>query len=350
MNSVSRFAFAVGVIWLLMPLLPAGANDQAGEPLAMIARARQLEDLRADGAVPFALLAQIKATKRKQENDGTYSLTWVNANRWHEELLLGGFRRIRDGVEGGYRQVRNSDSSPVVIFRVDETLDIAKAMLLSPEAQARNVRRRKIGSGFLSCVELRREEFVENKELCFDPSSGLLVHSEHNCLGLETVCTLDYAGSIDLGDRRFPSQIRSRSPSDSGYAVDELSVEITVDSLKAFSGSAASLPVADPARSEFWRACRDEIPAKAVNVLPLVFFDKAMRGHKSTVGVLLVDIRIEPDGTVSRVTPLAAGFLQFESVATDEASSWRFKPAMCSGAPVGIETLISVTSGVGGPP
>jgi hypothetical protein len=326
-----------------MALLPARADGQAVESLSMIARARQLEDLRADGAMPFVLLAQIKATKGKQESHGTYSLTWVNANRWHEELLLDGFSRIRDGVDGGYRQVRNSNSSPVVIFRVDETLDIAKAMQLSPEAEARNARRRKIGSGALSCVELRHEEFVENKELCFDPTSGLLVHSEHNCLGLETVCILDYADSVELGDRRFPSQIRSRSP-------DEISIEITVASLKAFSGSVASLPVADPARSEFWRACRDEIPAKAVNVPPLVFFDKTKRGHEPQTGVLLVDTRIEPDGTVSRVTPLVAGLVQFENAATGEASSWKFKPAMCSGAPVRVETLISVTYGVGGPP
>ena len=341
MKSVSRFAFVVGVAWLLTALLPARADDQAGGGLALLTRAQQLEDLRADGAVPFVLRAQIKATSGKQRADGTYSLTWLDANRWHEELVLGGFRRIRDGVEGGYLQVRNSDSPQEVIFRVDQTLDITKAMQLNPEAQARDVRRRKIGGAVLACVGFRSRDSLE-KDLCFDPMSGLLVRSKLKCPGWETDCTVDYAGNVELGDRRFPSQIRSRSP-------DELSIEITVASLKAFSGSAASLPVADPARSEFWRACRDEIPAKAVNVPPLVAFVKADNRWRKP-SVVLLYARIEPDGTVSYVTLLAPDLLQFESAARDAATWWKFKPAMCSAEPVRIETLIAVTFGVGGPP
>jgi len=341
MKSVSRFAFVVGVAWLLIALLPARADDQAGGALALLTRAQQLEDLRADGAAPFVLRAQIKVTRGKQRTDGTYNLTWLDANRWHEELLVGDFRRIRDGVEGGYLQVRNSDAPQEVIFRVDQTLDITKAMQLTPGAQARDVRRRKIRGTFLACVELRRGGSLE-KDMCFDPTSGLLVHSKLNCPGWETACTVDYAGSVELGDRRFPSQIRSRSP-------DELSIEITVDSLKAFSGSVASLPVADPARSEFWHACRDEIPAKAVNVPPLVIFVKDSNLWRQ-VGVALLYARIEPDGTVSHVRLLAPDVLQFQSAARNAATRWEFKPAMCSAEPVRIETLIAVTFGVGGPP
>jgi hypothetical protein len=341
MKSVSRFAFVAGVAWLLMALLPARADDQAGGAPALLARAQQLEDLRADGAVPFVLHAQIKATRGKQRVDGTYSLTWLDANRWHEELVLADFRRIRDGVEGGYLQVRNSDSPQEVIFRVDQTLDITKAMQLSPEAQARDVRRHKIGGAVLACVEFRSRDSME-KDLCFDPMSGLLVRSKLKCPGWETDCTVDYAGSVELGDRRFPSQIRSRSP-------DELSIEITVASLKAFSGSAVSLPVADPARSEFWRACRDEIPAKAVNIPPLVVFVKA-NNRWGELSVVLLYARIEPDGTVSHVTLLTPDLWQFESAARDAATGWKFEPAMCSAEPVRIETLIAVTFGVGGPP
>jgi hypothetical protein len=261
MKSVSRFAFVVGVAWLLIALLPARADDQAGGAVALLARGQQLEDLRADGAVPFDLRAQIKATNGKRRVDGTYSLTWLDANRWHEELLVGDSRRIRDGVEAGYLQIRNPDSSQEeVVFRVDQALDVAKAMYLSSEARARDVPRRKIRGAVLACVEFRRGRSLE-KDVCLDPTSGLLVRSKLQCPGWETDCIVDYEGSVEVGDRRFPSQIRSRSP-------DELSIEITVTSLKPFSGSVASLPVADPARSEFWRTCGDEIPPKGVNVPP----------------------------------------------------------------------------------
>ena len=338
MKSVSRFAFVLGAA-LLMSLPPARADDHAGGAPALLARAHQLEDIRADGAMPFVLRAQIKATHGKQRADGTYNLTWLDPNRWHEELFMGDFRRIRDGVEGGYLQVPNSEPQREVIFRVDQMLDITKAMQLNPKAQAGDVRRRKIHGAVLACVELRGGSSLE-KEACFDPTSALLVHSKLKCPGWETDCTVDYAGSVELGDRKFPLQIRSQSP-------DELSIEVTVTSLKTLSGSAASLPAADPARSEFWRACRDEIPAKAVNVPPLVIIVKD-RDLWRPVGVALLYARIEPDGTVSHVKLLAPDVLQFQSAARNAATGWEFKPAMCSAEPVRIESLIAVTFGVGG--
>jgi hypothetical protein len=38
-------------------------------------------------------------------HDLSRPLIWVSENRWHEELTVNGFKRIRDGAEGGYRQV-----------------------------------------------------------------------------------------------------------------------------------------------------------------------------------------------------------------------------------------------------
>ncbi len=135
-NAQFRFALIVGATSHLCPTLPTRADHGAADPAAMLRRAAKLEDLRADGALPFALHARIAGKLGEQNLSGTYELTWVSENRWHEELTLNGFKRVRDGTEGGYWQVSTVDHKPLVMFELGKILNVAALAHLNPEQTA----------------------------------------------------------------------------------------------------------------------------------------------------------------------------------------------------------------------
>src|ERR1022692_4699789 len=96
---------------------PAKCGDErAVASLAILDRARTLEDLRADGSSPFVLHPRLKITSPQGQAEGSYLLFWVSKNRWHEEVHFGDFSRARDGVSGGYRQIRNFEYEPQVAW------------------------------------------------------------------------------------------------------------------------------------------------------------------------------------------------------------------------------------------
>jgi hypothetical protein len=98
-NGQFRFALIAVATSLLCPTLPTRADYGAADPAAMLKLAAKLEDLRADGAQPLTLHARIAGKLGQQDLSGTYQLTWMSENRWHEELTLNGLKRVRDGAE-----------------------------------------------------------------------------------------------------------------------------------------------------------------------------------------------------------------------------------------------------------
>lgn len=336
-NAHFRIALIVGATSLLCPTLPTRADHGAANPAAMLRRAAKLEDLRADGSQPFTLRARIAGKLGQQNLSGSYSLTWVSENRWHEELTVNGFKRVRDGAEGGYRQVSTADYKPLVIFELEKILNVAALAHLNPGLTAQKARPRDIAGVASPCVEIRWESF-KVQEACFDPESGLLARAEFSFLGEPREGHADvaeFSGMLALGDREFPSQIRLRRP-------DGTSVDVSVDSLDAASGNADSLPVADPARSEFWRICKDGAGPKPIHIAPRI--SPLSSELRNEPGLVLVYAQIETDGTPTHVRVLQTSSPALERAALDELSHSRYEPRTCGGKPVRSEMMIGSTA------
>jgi hypothetical protein len=177
MKSICRIVFLASAASFVVGALPIRAANQPVESLAILNRARRLEELRTESGVPLLLRAQIKSSFDKREVPGQYELTWWAPNHWHEAVVLGDFRRFREGVIGGYRQVRTWEYEPQVIFDLDKILEVGSILQIGPRESVRKARTRKIAGVALSCVEIDQKSGAA-RDLCFDPATGLLVHAE----------------------------------------------------------------------------------------------------------------------------------------------------------------------------
>jgi len=312
----------------------ARAGDNAAERAALLERARQLEDLRSEDGSPFVLDAKIVATKDKGHASGTYRLTWFAPNRWHEELKLADFSRVRDGVDGGYRQIRSSDYQPPVIFDLDEMLDPAALARIGPKETVGKAHKERIGGVELSCVEILSKAY-HHRELCFDPVTGLLVHAT---LGFGGPREFDYARAVSLGTKQFPAEIKSQRKGD-------FSLDVAVQSLAASAADEASLPVPDPARSEFWGTCKDAVLPELKQPVNPVYPQESKANHEE--GTVLLYARIESDGTVSHLSQLSAPSASLAQASLDAVSRWKYTPDMCGNTPETTETLIMVVFTLG---
>jgi hypothetical protein len=76
MKSICRIVFLASAASFVVGALPIRAANQPVESLAILNRARRLEELRTESGVPLLLRAQIKSSFDKREVPGQYELTW----------------------------------------------------------------------------------------------------------------------------------------------------------------------------------------------------------------------------------------------------------------------------------
>jgi hypothetical protein len=333
-TTVARFAVAAlfMIVALLGAAAPARSDDKTAEFAAVLDRARTLEDLRGEGGVPFVLRARIQTENDSGPMEGTYSLKWFAANRWHEELRLGSFKRVRDGVGGGYRQIRSLDFQPQAIFDVDRLLSGVPRVKVTPKESAGNAHERKVNGVDMSCIEIRARDSA-GRDFCFDPASGLLVRTEVKSPRGDEIEVCEFGGVTALGAKKFPAQMKLERPFEKPVTVD-------IEELGTASGDANSLPIIDAARSEFWGTCSDPTPAVLTHhVSPIYPHD--MNGSPEN-GKATVYTRVETDGTTSHVRALSAASVPLAQAALDAVAQWKWTPELCGETPVAFETVVSV--------
>jgi TonB family protein len=310
------------------------ADEPPRESAEMLARARKLEHLRTTSAAPFLLQAEIKAAIGKREIPGSYKLLWWSPDRWQEFVVLGDFRRMRDGVTDGYWQLRPLDYEPQTIFDLDGLLNLPSLLEIRPEEKVGKARMRKIGGNSLSCVEIDRKG-ARTRELCFDPMTGLLVHAERADTAQpgSDRAVFDYSGPIAISTSQFPSKLRLQRGKDN-------SIEVSIGRLQLVSEVQPPPPMSGSKDFEFWHTCLDPTPAVLENrVAPRV--PDALKGTHAQ-GTVSFYGRIEPDGSLSHIKTLQSAASLLDRAAREAVEQWRYRPESCQGTPVKAETVIEI--------
>jgi hypothetical protein len=149
----------------------AEKNEEEGK--ALVDRAKQLSDIRAEGAPAFQLKTSFKVIKEDSTaTGGTYTETWVSRSQWRTEIVLGDFREIV--VDNGKKRWALKSASAVP--KGTEEVGFRMASLrFSPEYwRPEKIEDREIRSIAVRCIVPKPDPMGGKSLLCFDKGTGTL--------------------------------------------------------------------------------------------------------------------------------------------------------------------------------
>lgn len=313
------------------------ASDQAEEAAPLIEHAKQLSDIRAEGAPPFRLKVDFKINRNNGPVvDGTYTEHWVSKAKWRRETVLGDFRRIQ--IATG-RKVWLLDSSTVVPRQIGVIPHISDFSGLHPEAwesqQDHRVTRkdRQVSGTGAHCLEKSLGSQGATWAVCFDKISGTLA-AEISPLdiwtgGGERVCSYsDYqkfgeymvAGSYECDEDKHP-KIEARIVELATDAAEDPEIFVPPE------GAKESVNCLGPIKS----------PTVVHHQDPKI--PRSFRGANANI-VVTISVVVGTDGKPRDLRVTSAPNRHYDQEALAAAQQWRFKPATCDGEPM--ETQIAV--------
>jgi len=306
------------------------ASKKEEEANALIERAKQLSDIRAEGAPAFRLKVSLRITgKGSPATEGTYTETWESAGRWRAETVVGDFRRTT--VANGKKSWTLSNGSAALTGR-EEIGFLMGLVRYSPDAwKPGKLEDREIDSVPVRCIETKSDPSGGKDVLCFDKGAGTIatkiLPQQVGDRVVKREC--EYQDYLRFGERMFPRTIRCLQ--------DHVPVlEQTVVELVAQPAPDAALfgPLTGGTESA---NCTGVKPPTAVYT-PAPVPPKFTNPEHPVVLWLIVGTDGAPrDIKVARSVDKA-----FDGAALEAVQRWKFKPATCDGEPFEVQINVNV--------
>lgn len=331
-----------GSVFLLMLSLldtVGFAETKGKEADALIERAKQQSNIRADGASAFQLRSSFAIMRDNGTRiEGTYTETWVSSKLWRREIVTGDFRRITVGNGVKSWQLDNSEP-PKGIASVQHLAGFDSAGdWFTADQKQKPIAIKNVGSGpeEIRCIEKSLDPMGGLSELCFGKASGELVaesspaHTEASTT-VESACT--YTNYQKFGDKLFPWLIQC-------FVDRKLTSEAKVIELRLE-------PFPNGALFEPLPGVRESVNCSQTPVAPKVLYrsapDLSGPARRSNPGnPVIVSLIVGIDGKPGDVKVISSAGEPFDRASIAAVSQWRFKPAMCSGAPVEMRIDVEV--------
>lgn len=311
------------------------AHEKHTEAAALIENAKQLSDIRAEGAPAFRLKVSLKIIQDDGSAlEGAYTEDWVSKEQWRRETVLGDFRRTQ--IATG-RKLWLLDNARTVPGHVGDVLYLTPFSL--PGFQAEKWKSSKVSElkrVSVRCVEKDPDSLDSKSTLCFDKISGTL-RAEVSPLYPRTrgqkVCFYnDY--------QKFGDRVLARSyqcDEDKHPRIDVKIVELVPE------------PTTDP---EFFAPpkgakesvnCLGSMRPPTLVYSPDPVFPLARTSAISSQGLItMLGIVVGTDGKTRDLRVTSAPVVGFDEAALKAVRLWRFKPATCDGEPVETEMAVEV--------
>ena len=310
--------------------------DETG--IALMNRAAELSNIRAEGSEPFLLRAQARIFELAGgDRTGTYTLAWRSPETWRQQVGFGyAYRDIEIVNEGRWwRENRmNNESIRVEASRRPEELrhllGFVSRLKTRSEETITGYRLRDEDVGVLECVRTLGSANAEH-ELCFDSAGALVIEEDEGAAN-------EYADYARLGAAVFPRTMRVFE----GEELDSLVVEVNVGTLRQADLDPASFE--PPAGAEWSVRGGDEAltaPVQLSNVLP-EYTPAATRD--GIQGDVYIDAIVTVEGTVESPR-LVRGIPdpELNRRALAALLRWRFEPGRKGGRPVPVLALFTIT-------
>jgi len=314
------------------PPAAAAKDNKQQEAEALLAKARELSDIRCDGCPPFKLRALIRYTFPEQAPQaGEYLLLWRNRQNWSEHINLSGFDRIRVREGETVWRMGTSEYDPFLIDHTALMMGRRTELTVESSEEASKIHEHAERGMTVSCLEVR-PRVGSGRRLCFDPDRGFLLRTEYSGLFSDRSVFSDYRPA---SGKFYP---RLFTESQKGTTVATATVEewkeASEEELRLVvrpSGSAPE-PKCDGPGSE---------PAKLLSH-PLPPYPTSAR-TRGIMGKITVYAVVGRDGRLHNLTVLKSPDRELSKAALATAEEWRYQPATCAGQPVPVVTTIDVS-------
>jgi len=318
----SRALFLAFALTLLTS--PTFASKQEAEAAALIEHAKQLSDIRAEGAPAFELKIGFKTIKDDgSASEGEYTEVWISKTKWRREAVVGDFRRIQIAFEGKRWLLSTGAVTP---RHVGDVYRLSDSRNLRPsDWRPQRLENRKVNGISARCLETTASP--DTSAACFDKTTGMLIFEttlSHAARG-QMVCS--YADYEKFGDH---SLARSYACTVDGHREIEARVlELTAD------------PTPDPAFFVPPEGAKESVNClSSVPPQPVYAPDPTPPRHFSRSTMVTMSIAVGIDGTPRNLKVISAQNREYDEEAEKAVRKWRFTPAICDGEPVETQMMV----------
>lgn len=321
----------LGMCFLVSVCTVGGRGSQEkGDALALIQKARELSDIRAEGSPPFQLAAKVNTYNFKgKQASGSYSLVWKSSTEWREEIALAGYREVRVRRDDRVWTQRNAKFHLMLVYVLRELLDMKKHLTLRPDDQLVGGEERQKGGQFLDRLEVLNNG-RKQRTLYFDTISHTLVR-DHESQTADL--SYEYLNYGPWNSSVYPGLMRA-------YTAKKVIAEVAIEELHPVPQPGSSL-LAPPDGAEVEPACEQPEPAKSI-VAPKPPYPPLLRMER-VEGTVSFFVVIAKDGSVEDLAIIRLVDQRLIALTLQAVSQWRFKPATCHSVPVSSETIIDST-------
>lgn len=324
----ARFCVLLLLPTVLGPLICVAKSKKADtekEANALIERARQLSNIRAEGNSAFVLKAEFRILRDPSHPvSGTYTEFWASPSLWRQEISAGDFHSTTV-VNNDKRWELSSDAeTPKDVSTAANTVAY-KLEYLSYGPGAADITERVSASWSLRCVVSRDDGLGGRQERCFDKSTSAFVSEGLPFVshGGEEISRCAFTDFQKFDEKLFPRSalcLEGERPS----------LQAAVIELKRQEPVNQSLFTAPPGAKEFPNCPSDWKPPAAI---------KSPDPAVMAGGPAVFSVVVQTDGRAYDPKVTSAGE-QFDKAGLDALRDWRFQPATCAGKPM--QTKINV--------
>lgn len=330
-------------IFLLAAALPlfssaALASNKQIEAASLIEHAKQLSDIRADGAPAFRLRMNFRAVgKDGSVLVGAYTETWGSKTQWRRETTAGDFRRTE--VATGQKRFLLEPVKPLPEY-IRDLPALSEFGRFQPESwRPEKIENRKLNGASVRCIETlpevrafrnlvvrESEDQAETPSLCFDRSSGVLAAEIELAMRVSACLFSDYQ---KFGDRIYARSykcVEGHQPRLEASVVELVALPQADPELFALSNGAKEL-----------RSCPDPVEPPRIIYQPVPTVPPGS-------GVVAISMSVGIDGIPRDFSIVSSPNPKQEKAALEGVRQWRFRPATCDREVVEVKTVVEVDS------
>lgn len=302
----------------------ASSSDELQQGMALMAKAVDLENLRAQGAKSFHLSMKIHARQVGSDPaDGSYDETWISPDIWRREITFRDFHQLEVGDSNSKWVSRNLDFRPRVASLTAAAIETFMRPDLMPEERILSVHGKTRNGIALQCIQVRKEH-SRDRQLCFESSGALVSHERGNQ-------RIEYEGYRRAGDKVLPSEIIFFEDGNRVLSIDVGELDSVNDPVPQFFERSADAKEFAPC--ERWLE-------EATTKVPPRYPEDARRAHDE--GTVVLYVLLKADGRVQRLRVIRGVTKSLDLATLDSVRQWVYPPAHCGTAGLQSETEVQV--------